>query len=71
MWEKEEMLISMMFTEGFLYRVLKVLTVCLTLYHTMTNFDAPEKKPFENIVGKGENAGNQHFSTFPTIFSIL
>ena len=22
------------------------------------------KKPFENIVGKGENAGNQHFSFF-------
>ena len=26
------------------------------------------KKPFENIVGKGENAGNQHF---PTMFSTL
>ena len=23
------------------------------------------KKPFENIVGKGENAGNQHFLLFP------
>ena len=28
----------------------------------------PEKKPVENIVGKGENAGNQHFSPFPTVF---
>ena len=28
------------------------------------------KKPFENIVGKGENARNQHFF-FPTIFSSL
>ena len=26
-------------------------------------------KPFENIVGKGENAGNHHFLHFPTIFS--
>ena len=28
----------------------------------MTAFDKHlEKKSFENIVGKGENAGNQHF----------
>ena len=30
-----------------------------------------KKKPFQNIVGKGENAGNQHFLFFPTIFSTL
>ena len=29
-------------------------------YHKMTI-----EKPFENIVGKGENAGNQHFLLFP------
>ena len=29
------------------------------------------KNPFENIVGKGENAGNQHFLLFPTMFSTL
>ena len=28
----------------------------------------PRKKPFENIVGKGENAGNQHFLLFPQCF---
>ena len=28
-----------------------------------------EKKAFENIVGKGEYAGNQHFLLFP-VFSI-
>ena len=27
-----------------------------------------EKKPFENIVGKGENAGHQHFLLFPQCF---
>ena len=27
-----------------------------------------EKKPFENIVGKGENAGDQHFLLFPECF---
>ena len=26
------------------------------------------EKSFENIVGKGENAGNQHFLLFPTMF---
>ena len=26
------------------------------------------KKPFENIVGKGENAGNQHFLLFQQSF---
>ena len=30
-----------------------------------------EKKPFENILGKGENAGNQHFFLFPTMFPTL
>ena len=34
----------------------------------MTTFDALEEKPFENIVGKEENAGNQHFLLFPQCF---
>ena len=29
---------------------------------------ALKKKPFENIVGKGENAGNQHFLLFPVFY---
>ena len=38
----------------------------LTLYHTIPTLNDPEKKkPFENIVGKGENTGNQHFLLFP------
>ena len=28
-----------------------------------------EKKAFEKIVGKGENAGNQHFLLFPQFFT--
>ena len=28
-------------------------------------FDRSMEKPYENIVGKGENAGNQHFLLFP------
>ena len=27
-----------------------------------------KKKPFDNIVGKGENVGNQHFLLFPHCF---
>ena len=34
----------------------------LTLYHTIPTFNSPEKRDLsENIVGKGENAGSQHF----------
>ena len=37
----------------------------LTLYHTIMTL---KKKPFENIVGKWENACNQHFLLFPQYF---
>ena len=40
----------------------------LTHYHTMTTFDESWEKSFENIVGKGENAGNQYFLFFPSYF---
>ena len=30
-----------------------------------------KKKALEKIVGKGENAGNQHFLFFPIMFSTL
>ena len=36
---------------------------CLTLYHTIPTF-----YDLENIVGKRENAGNQHFLLFPQCF---
>ena len=34
----------------------------LTLYYTILTL---KKKALENIVGKGENAGNEHFLLFP------
>ena len=40
----------------------------LTLYHTIPLFTTPKKKPFKEIVGNGENAGNQHFLLFPQCF---
>ena len=40
----------------------------LTLHHTIPTFMTLSKKPFENIVGRGENAGNQHFLLFQQCF---
>ena len=37
----------------------------------MTTFHTSEQKAHENIVGKGENARNQHFLLFPIVFSTL
>ena len=34
-------------------------------------FKALQTKAFDNIVRKGENAGNQHSFLFPTMFSSL
>ena len=40
-----------------------------TPYHTIPIFDDPRRKmAFENIVEKGENAGNQHFLLFQQCF---
>ena len=44
----------------------------LTLYHTISAFNDPvikKKQQHENNAGNGENAGNQHFSTFQAMFS--
>ena len=49
------------------FRTLTFVQPILTLYHTVLTFKDP-KKAFENIVGKGENAGNQHFLIFPQYF---
>ena len=40
--------------------------IILIIYHT-----ALYKKAYENMVGSGENAGDQHFSLFATLFSTL
>ena len=38
------------------------------VYITTQSWLLASQKPFENIVGKGENAGNQHFLLFPQSF---
>ena len=40
----------------------------LTHSHTMTPFDAPGNRPFENNVGKGKIARNEQFLLFPLCF---
>ena len=43
--------------------------VTLFQYLTTLSFKDPRKnRPFENVVGKEENAGNQHFLLFPQCF---
>ena len=39
------------------------------LYHEFPSFNDSQGEPFENIVGKEENAGKPAFSSFPTTFS--
>ena len=39
-----------------------------SLPHNDVVFTTMKKKPYENIVGTGENAGNQHFHLFPQCF---
>ena len=50
----------------------KLLLHRLTLYKSIPGFHDPEEFTFfENIVGKGENACNQHFLLFLTMVSVL
>ena len=39
-----------------------------TLYYTRLTFHDLAEEASDNIVGKGDNAGNQHFSPLPTEF---
>ena len=41
-------------------------TLCTSQYRVLTTL---EQRANENIVGKEENAGNQHFLLFPQSFS--
>ena len=61
------------YVDSFFHNVFKgfLSHSCLTLYHTIltsNDHEKKKKKTLENIVGKGENAGNQHFLLFPQCF---
>ena len=68
LWEKEKLLVSSNFS--FSRSVFKGLVqqTCKNQGLFGKGLTTPREKPFENIVGKGENAGNQHFLLFPPCF---
>ena len=46
--------------------------VCLIIKPLLTNpFTTLRKRPFHNILGKGENASSQHFLLFPICFQLF
>ena len=47
---------------------IKYPSFCFNALPYMLSLTTLGKKFFENIVGKGENAGNQHFPVFPQCF---
>ena len=51
---------------------LNYLSGITTLFTTQSQIlTTLKKKPLENSVGKGENAGNQHFLLFPQCFLLF
>ena len=40
----------------------------ISLQHNSYPLTTLQKEPFENIMGEGENAANQHFLLFPQCF---
>ena len=74
LWKKEEMLITnpiVLFPQCYLpfsCQLICFLQCLLTLCQIIPTFNDPEKEIFENMEGKGENAGTQHFLLFPQCF---
>ena len=64
-WKKEEILPTGVFTFMFSPVSLEIPHLLFTKQSLVLTF---KTKPFENIVGKGENAGNQHFLLFSQCF---
>ena len=69
-WPKSAAIVVKGFKFSFLFLVFWVSLALqnLTLYHTILSFDKPGRLDFKNILGKGENAGNQCFLLFPQCF---
>ena len=65
---KQFLLFSQHFSQQYIFSVLNA-ALCgngLTLYHTITSFDDPEKdKKNENNTGQGEKTDNHNFRLSP------
>ena len=62
------------FSKVFFFRVVKSqdCVVKSLLYTTQSQLlTTPYRRPFETIVGKGENVGDQHFLLFPQCFLLF
>ena len=62
-WFKDNLPLNIHFVK--LPVAVKALAGHLTLSYTIQLLMTLDKKALENIVGKGENAGHQHFLLFP------
>ena len=71
LWEKEKLLVTSNFS--FSHSVFRRLVLQTRKNQGLfgKGLTTLKKEPFENIVGKGENAGNQYFLLFPTMFSTI
>ena len=55
-----------------MYHLSHIETVTCNTFNSLPHIPTTlKKKSFENIVGKAENAGNQYFLLFSTMFSAL
>ena len=64
-------MIDFLSSNGFSVGKVMFLTDFNHLPHNPDFLTPLEKKAFENIVEKGENAGNQHFLLFPQCFLLF
>ena len=60
-----------MLSKASTFRIVKFGILGATLYHTIPIFNNPGKEAFENMEGKAENAGDQHFLLFPRCFLLI
>ena len=83
LWKWKKLLFTISHKDFFAFKrslIIYFICTCCQVFNFVINFNytifttqsrlltTPTKKPFENIVGKGENAGNQHFLLFPQCF---
>ena len=60
-----------MVLKGPFFRIVQLRIVNLHFTKQSRLLTTLKRKALENTMGKGENAGNQHFLLFPTVFSTL
>ena len=67
-WEKEKILVTNILSISSKFAKNQLIKGYFYTAHTIPTLNDLGQKAFENIVGKGENAGNQHFLLLPRCF---